>query len=69
MEEHTQIKSRQCKGMSDPEGTQINPTIEKGKSVDASDAGASRAATKFDDDGPNCCNEGPMEEQHTSRTR
>ena len=69
MEEHTQIKSRQCKGMSDPEGTQPNMPVETPDSATACDAGPKRGATKFDDPGPNVTGLGPMEEEHTSRTR
>ena len=69
MEEHSQIKSRQCKGMSDPEGAQPKAAVEHSASVGATFAGEVKRGTKFDDNGPDCCSEGKMEEEHTSRTR
>lgn len=65
-EQHTTITSRQCKGMSDPEGDQPSATEEP---CTGADGYKSRAATKFDDSAPDCTKEGQMEEEHTSRTR
>lgn len=69
MEEHTQIKSRQCKGMSDPEGTQPSPEMETPHNETACDSGPRRGKLQFDSPGPDCCSEGKMEEAHTSNTR
>ena len=55
MEEHSQIKSRQCKGMSDPEGAQPKAAVEHSASVGATFAGEVKRGTKFDDNGPDCC--------------
>lgn len=70
MEQHTQIRSRQCKGLSDPEGVQPSAdTVTTPDTVTACDEGPQRGATKFDNPGPNVEGQGPMEEEHTSRTR
>lgn len=69
MEQHTQIKSRQCKGLTDPEGTQPNVETEKTPSCEATMYGEMSRGIKFDDPGPNVEGQGKMEEAHSSRTR
>ena len=68
-EQHMQVKSRQCAGMSDPEGT--SPTFEKETphAETASDIGPKRGELEFGRPGPDIEHEGPMEEEHTSNTR
>jgi len=68
-EEHMQTVSRQCKGMSDPEGASPKVEVENTPSTEATFANEVRRGTKFDDPGTNCCNEGKMEEAHSSSTR
>jgi hypothetical protein len=69
MEQHTQVKSRQCKGLKDPEGTQ--PAVEtcKTPSCEATFTGEVSRGIKFDDPGPDVLGQGRMEEAHSSRTR
>jgi hypothetical protein len=69
MEGHTEIKSRQCKGMTDPEGTQPATPFEDTPSCKATMYGEVNRGTKFDDPGPNVLGQGKMEEAHSSRTR
>ena len=67
--EHTQVKSRQCAGMSDPEGAQPNAETDNSPSAQAAFANEPSRGTKFDDPAPDCTKEGKMEEEHTSNTR
>ena len=68
MENHTEIKSRQVSGkMGRGEGEV--PAIEKSGSCKATMYGEVARGDKFDENGPDCCNEGPMPEEHTSRIR
>lgn len=67
MEGHTTTTSRQCKGMSDPEGDSPNFEKEPCVSATASDAGPRRGTLEFDDPMPEP--KGKMEEEHTSNTR
>jgi hypothetical protein len=56
--------------MSDPEG--VSPKFAKqttDRETGASDSFYRNTGTKFDDKARDCQNEGPMEEEHTSRTR
>jgi hypothetical protein len=64
-EQHTTVTSRQCKGMSDPEGD--SPTFAQEKVTDAD--GWTPRGNKFDDAAKDCTKEEKMEEEHTSRTR
>jgi len=68
VEEHIQIKSRQVKGSMGP-GEGAVPAIEKTGSCEATMYNEKNRGTKFDENGPNVTSQGPMEEQHTSRTR
>jgi hypothetical protein len=53
--------------MSDPEGVQPIPSTEKTPSCEATMYGDTpRAATKFDEPGPDVLSEGKMPEAHTS---
>ncbi len=69
MKGHTEIVSRQCEGMSDPEGSLPKFATEEQYSATACDTGPKRGATQFDEPGPDIAHEGPMEEEHTSNTR
>ena len=69
MKGHTEIVSRQVKGMSDPEGSSPQFETEPQHSATTCDTGPKRGATEFDQPGPDILNEGPMEEAHTANTR
>jgi hypothetical protein len=68
MKGHTEIKSRQVTG-SDQCGEGKVPEIEKTPSCEATMYGEMSRGTKFDDPGPDVLGQGPMEEEHTSKTR
>jgi hypothetical protein len=68
VEQHTQIKSRQVSG-SCPADEGSVPALEKTPSCEATFYGGVNRGIKFDDPGKDCTKEGPMEEEHTSRTR
>jgi hypothetical protein len=64
-EQHETFTSRQCKGMSDPEGDSPSGTQEPCSEAD----GYKPRGNKFDNPAPDCTKEDQMEEEHTSRTR
>lgn len=69
MKGHTEIKSRQCAGMSDPEGSSPTFADEPQYTATACDTGPKRGATEFDSAAEDIQNTGPMPEESTSNTR
>ena len=63
MKKHRQVKGSMSKGEGEV------PAMEKTPSCEATMYDEMHRGNKFDDKGPNVTGLGPMEEDHTSRTR